>query len=86
MTSLPHHQLSIVELVDEYRDIFMKKLRLIDELRLQIILHERKLSKMEDPEAEELWQHTAVRDQVHAFNHEFEMLKKNFKRFAAHND
>ena len=79
-------RLSIVELVDEYRDIFMKKLRQIDELRMQIVLHERLLSKMEDPKAEELWHHTEVRDKINEFRDDLEVLKKNFKRFAAHND
>ncbi len=78
--------LSIIELVDEYRDLFMKKLRQIDELRMHIILHEKALVKMEKSSSEELWEHTEVRDKIHEFVEEFESMKKNFKRFAAHND
>lgn len=79
-------RLSIVELVDEYRDIFMKKLTQIDEMRMQIILHERLLGKMEEPKAEELWHHSEVRDKYLEFVDDFERMKMNFKRFAAHND
>ena len=78
--------LSIVELVDEYRDILMKKLRQIDELRMHIILHEKSLVKMEVANSKELWHHSEVRDKINEFVNEFEMFKKNFRRFAAHND
>lgn len=78
--------LSIIELVDEYRDIFMKKLRQIDELRMHIILHEKTLAKMEESNSEELWEHSEVRDKFNEFAADFDLLKKNFKRFAAHND
>ncbi len=78
--------LSIVELVDEYRDILMKKLRQIDELRMHIILHEKSLVKMEEPKTDELWEHSEVRDKLNEFIQEFELMKGNFKRFAAHHD
>ncbi len=88
LTVLHEHNnhLSIVELVDEYRDIFMKKLRQIDELRMHIILHEKTLVKMADPKMEELWEHSEVRDKFTEFVQEFELTKGNFKRFAAHYD
>ncbi|MEO1260638.1 MAG: hypothetical protein AAFZ15_17710 [Bacteroidota bacterium] len=78
--------LSIVELVDEYRDLLMKKLRIIDELRMHIILHEKSLVKMEVANSTELWAHAEVRERINEFVSEFEIFKQNFRRFAAHND
>lgn len=78
--------LSIIEHVDEYRGIFIKKLERIDEFRHQIILHEKRLSETLSPDTEDLWDHSTMRIQVEEFIQEFEDLKQNFRRFAAHND
>ena len=64
----------------------MKKLRQIDELRMHIILHEKSMVKMEAANSKELWEHSEVRDKINEFVNDFELFKKNFKRFAAHND
>ena len=57
----------------------------IDELRHQIILHEKKLGETLEPDAKDLWNHSKVRDQFLEFITDFEILKKNFKRFVIHN-
>jgi hypothetical protein len=78
--------LSIIEHVDEYRDIFLKKLHRIDEFRHQIILHERRLSQKLSPDTEGLWDHSTMRTQIEEFINEFEDMKKSFRRFVAHNN
>lgn len=78
--------LSISEHVEEYREIFLRKLEKIDQLRLQIILHEKKLSQTLRPDTEDLWDHSEVRNEMTDFMEDFEKLKKNFRRFVAHNN
>ncbi|MBT8220211.1 MAG: hypothetical protein KJP00_10310 [Bacteroidia bacterium] len=78
--------LSIIESVDEYKGIFLKKLEKIDDLRHAIASHESSMAaSYVDSEAFRK-QHQEIRKRLLAFVEEFEMLKKNFKRFAAHND
>lgn len=78
--------LSILEHVNEYRNIFIKKLEHIDEFRHQIILHEKRISQKLAPDTEGLWDHSETRTEIHQFMNEFEELKQNFRRFVAHNN
>jgi hypothetical protein len=78
--------LSIIEHVDEYRRILLKKLEKIDEFRREIVLHEKRLSQTLDPTAEGLWDHSEVRNEIALFFKEFEAMKTNFRRFVAFNN
>lgn len=78
--------LSILEHVNEYRSILMKKLEHIDEYRHQIILHEKRISQKLEPDTEGLWDHSEMRSEIQQFMRDFEELKNNFRRFVAHNN
>ena len=52
----------------------------------EIILHEKKLADSMPSETPAIGHHHSVRESFHEFVGDFEMLKKNFKRFVAHND
>ncbi|HMO40062.1 MAG TPA: hypothetical protein PKC76_15855 [Saprospiraceae bacterium] len=74
--------LSIVEHVDEYRRILLRKLEHMDALRHAIMQHERQISNAEFAPAEA---HEAVKVQLLEFVADFEKLKVNFRRFVAYN-
>ena len=74
---------SIIEHVDEYRDIFSKKMEQIDLFRREIILHERHLKEDDDFPSEDLWSHMELRDKINEFIDDFEKLKINFKGFVS---
>jgi len=78
--------LSILEHVNEYRRILLKKLQHIDEFRHQIILHEKRISQNLEPDTEGLWDHSEMRIEVQKFMQDFEELKQNFRRFVVHNN
>lgn len=78
--------LSILEHVDEYRDILMKKLQHIDDFRRQIILQEKNLSRELEPATEGLWDHSSLRTEIREFIQEYLEFKETFRRFVAHND
>lgn len=73
----------MVEHVDEYRAILLRKLEHIDQLRHQIILQERKLI---DKEVSNTNDHEALRHSMETFVQNFEEMKTSFRRFVAHND
>ncbi len=75
--------MSIIEHVDEYRKLFMKKLEHIDDIRHQIIKHEKQLAAGRATSSEE---HNEVRQQFNDFVRNFEAMKSNFKMFASRND
>ena len=87
MLTLHKHpeSLSILEHVDEYRSIFMRKLQRIDRLRHQIILHEKLLSIDLNPKPDNIWDHHEIRLEMEGFVRDFELLKHNFRGFVAHN-
>ena len=74
---------SIIEHVDEYRIIFSKKIKQLDEFRTQIILHERKLKNMDAIQSEDLWDHLELRDKIVEFIDSIEKLKPNFRGFVS---
>lgn len=74
----------MIEHVDEYRAILLRKLEHIDDLRYRIILHERKLASAEQDTNEE--DHEAVKQQMETFVKEFEEMKVNFRRFVSRNN
>jgi hypothetical protein len=78
--------LSIIEHVDEYRRILIKKLESLDELRRQIILQERELSTQLKLSSDVVWDHQELRRQMQEFEKDFEIMKENLRRFAAYND
>lgn len=78
--------LGIIEHVDEYRRIFIKKLEHIDDFRHRIILHEKKLCENLPPANQDLWDHKEVANEILEFFKNFEILKRNFRRFVAHNN
>lgn len=80
------NSLSIIESVDEYKSIFLKKLARIDDLRHQITKHELELASTRGETSAYHEMHQQTRSDFMRFVEEFEMMKKNFKRFAAYND
>lgn len=80
------NRLSIIEHVDEYRKILIKKLEALDELRRQIIFQERQLGSDLKLSSEELWDHRDLRHRMNEFISDFETMKENLRRFAAYND
>jgi hypothetical protein len=80
------HLLSIIEHVDEYRKILIRKLDRIDDFRYEILLHEKQLSGTQQEELHFQPDHLKVRKEFDDFMKSFEEFKKNFRRFAAYND
>lgn len=77
---------SKIEYVDEYRQIFLKKIQAIDAFRNAIIQHEKKIVEVYASRDVDLKNHQVVRDDFLEFIKEMELIKKNFKRFASRND
>lgn len=73
--------LAIIEHVEEYRAIFMRKLQHIDDLRHKLLL-----SQYDMHDGNALPQHEALKLQIEKFVADFEQLKANFRRFASRND
>ncbi|MDX1943038.1 MAG: hypothetical protein SFU99_20915 [Saprospiraceae bacterium] len=73
----------MVEHVDEYRTILMRKLEHIDNLRHQIVLHERNLVEHENIAMSD---HNILKTAIENFVQDFEAMKANFRRFVSHND
>ena len=83
---LRHPELfSIIEHVDEYRSIMMNKLSKLDEIRRQIILHERQISKTLKIGAIEIWDHVEVSNSMKHFRSAYEKFRNNIRGFIAHN-
>ncbi len=78
--------LGIVEHVEEYRRIFLKKLEHIDDFRHRIILHERELFEVQTHDPTDAKDHSEAREEIFQFFKDFETLKANFRRFVAHNN
>ena len=78
--------LSLIEHVEEYRRILLKKLERIDELRYGVFVHERLLSQGKGISEEEEQKHLATRDEVQEFEGKFNEMKQAFRGFVAHND
>lgn len=72
-----------IEHVDEYRAILLRKLQRIDDLRHDIMRHERQLAAEHNPGAEV---HEEVRSAVENFVQDFEAMKMNFRRFVSRNN
>ncbi|MFT4759607.1 MAG: hypothetical protein ACI9XO_004928 [Paraglaciecola sp.] len=77
---------STIEHVAEYRDIFLKKLTLIDNLRYEIMGHERHLADNIPTKMDFLSVHPLIRKSFNEFEVAHATLKDNFRGFAAHND
>lgn len=75
--------LNMVEHVEEYRGILLRKLQRIDDLRHIIVLHDRALARQDS--SLELG-HAEVKNRVATFVQDFESMKANFRRFVAHNN
>ncbi|MCB9080901.1 MAG: hypothetical protein H6555_04220 [Lewinellaceae bacterium] len=77
--------LSVLEHVNEYRRILLKKLEAIDGFRQQISLHEKALWESNTPlEVEQ--DHGRIKNSLGDFVSEFEGFKKLFRRFVSRND
>lgn len=75
---------SIIEMVDEYRKLLMKKLYKIDELRHQISLHEHHISNESNTqESEYVWDHQKVAERMKELQKNFDLLKSNLRRFTS---
>ena len=74
---------SIIEHVDEYRNIFQKKLDLIKNFQHQIQQHEKHIAHAVENWEEELWDHQELRGAIENFENDFQQLKTNFKGFVA---
>jgi hypothetical protein len=76
--------MSVIEHVEEYRAILLKKLHHIDELRSIIALRERALTNgaLDLPLMEE----ESLEESLNAFVAEFDVLKITLRRFVSRND
>lgn len=76
--------MSVIEHVEEYRAILLKKLHHIDDFRSQIALLERALTSgsWDTPPVEE----ASLEKSLNAFFEEFDTLKITLRRFASRND
>jgi hypothetical protein len=75
---------SIIEMVDEYRKLLMKKLYKIDELRHQIALHEHHISNLLiEQKSEFVFDHQEVGERMKDLKLNFNSLKKNLRRFTS---
>lgn len=76
--------MSVIEHVEEYRAILLKKLHHIDEYRSQIALLERALTtgNWDTPPVEE----EVLEESLNAFFSEFDTLKTTLRRFVSRND
>jgi hypothetical protein len=77
--------LSIIEHVDEYRAILIRKKIHLEQLRQSILEAEQLLLSGESAEAPRE-PHEALAAAVEAFFEELESLKPTFRRFVAYND
>ena len=76
--------LSLVEHVEEYRSIFLKKSVILDEIATRIKTFEHQLVEgMEGINAREEFEN--IQSLQRDFAHRFDTLKKNFRRFVSHN-
>ncbi len=75
---------SIIEHVDEYRNILLKKLTKLDELRRQIILHEKNIIKRHDQPTVDIWDHLEVRKRMEEFEKNYALLKQNIRKYVVH--
>lgn len=78
--------LSVIEHVDEYRKILLKKLGHIDVFRHEILRHEKILSGSTTIDLPISRSHEEVEQDLERFFKSFEEFKSSFRRFAAHND
>ena len=76
---------SMLEYIEEYKTIFRKKMNHIAEIREAIMSHEKNLGAdiCEDHEGEH---HVEIKTKFEEFVKKFVKLKRNFRRFASHND
>jgi hypothetical protein len=77
---------NIIEHVEEYRAIFIKKLQRLDSLRHQIMLHEWQIAQQHPTDERMQAAHIATAADLERFIRDFEHLRNNFRRFAAYND
>lgn len=77
---------TIVEHVEEYRALFLRKLKTIDEIRYRIAQHESNLAFAPGTDMEQMHFHAETRTMMEEIEFNFETLKKNFRRFASRND
>lgn len=71
----------MIEHIEEYRTILLKKLQHIDDLRHRLLYHQAKLAQS-DPVVEQ----DDLQGDMTQFVADFEALKINFRRFVSHND
>lgn len=75
---------SIIEIVDEYRNILKKKLNKIDDMRYQIALHEHQLATVNTANlSDQIWDHQEVRDRINEFDSNYTALKSNLRHFVS---
>lgn len=77
---------SIEEHVQEYKQLFKKKSSRIEDLRRHIANHEANIAHYKNQEDLDLAEHHSMRELFHELDSNFSELRKNFQRFAAHND
>lgn len=79
-------RLSILEHVDEYRKILLKKLEHIDEFRREISLQEALLHDFQDTSPKVYTQHKLLEYDLNHFFHQMEAMKQGFRRFVSRNN
>lgn len=78
--------LSIIEHVDEYREILIRKNLHIQDFKARILEHEQRMGDSSDLSGEEDAVHQQLKSELSDFQLSMEALKRNFRRFVAYND
>ncbi|MBK6948926.1 MAG: hypothetical protein IPH16_13500 [Haliscomenobacter sp.] len=78
--------LSIIEHVDEYREILDRKKLHIQDMEARIVDHEQRMGINPAPSGEEENVHQVLKSELSDFQKSMEDLKRSFRRFVAYND
>ncbi|MBK8656711.1 MAG: hypothetical protein KBG02_08610 [Haliscomenobacter sp.] len=78
--------LSIIEHVDEYREILVRKKLHIQDFKARILGHEQQMGNDPEPSGEEESVHRLLKSELSDFQKSMEDLKRSFRRFVAYND
>lgn len=72
---------SLVEHVEEYKQILIKKIKRLTNLKHQIIYHERAIAYDFSLTTIVLWDHHQVKTEIEQFEIDFNEFKNNFRKF-----
>ncbi len=78
--------LSIIEHVDEYREILDRKKLHIQDFKARILDHEQQMGDNPTSSEDKDEVHSLLKSELSDFQKSLEDLKRNFRRFVAYND